>query len=124
MGEALKKHLAKLDVKPGDLVLFKPPLGAPPSDYRGFVLEVAEQLAIAGLGPVVVVQPGFNWETVKNEQLNEMGLMRLWPPGRSESLDALEDEAQAAVRVAFSFARERATARIEAAAAMAEKAEV
>lgn len=113
MGEALKKHLAKLEVRPGDLVLFKPPLGAKPVEYRGFAIEVAQQLAAEGLGPVVIVQPGFNWETLPNLQLNEMGLMRLWPPGRTENLDALEDEALSAVRIAFDFARQRAVARLE-----------
>lgn len=123
MAGALKKHLAKLEVKPGDLVLFKPPLGAQPSDWRAFVIAVAEELASQMLGPVVVVQPGFDWETLTNEQLNGMGLMRLWPPGQSDiPLDALQDEALAAVRIAFATARERAEARIARAAAAEEAA--
>lgn len=114
MGEALKKHLTKLEVKPGDLVLFKPPLGAPPADYRGFVIEVAQQLALDNLGPVVVVQPGFNWDTLTNEQLNGMGMMRLWPPGESPiPLEVLEDGALRAVRVAFANARQLTEERIE-----------
>lgn len=113
MGDALKKHLTKLEVKPGDLVLFKPPLGAPPDDYRGFVIEVARQLALDNLGPVVVLQPGFVWDTLTNEQLNGMGMMRLWPPGESTiPLEVLEDDALRAVRVAFANARQLTEARI------------
>lgn len=118
MGEALKKHLAKLEVKPGDLVLFKPPLGAQPTEWRGFVMEVAQQLAIDNLGPVVVVQPGFQWDTLTNEQLNGMGMMRLWPPGESTiPLEVLEDQAQAAVRIAFANARQLTEERIARSAA-------
>lgn len=77
-------------------------------------MEVAQQLAVDNLGPVVVVQPGFNWDTLTNEQLNGMGMMRLWPPGESPiPLEVLEDGALRAVRVAFANARQLTEERIE-----------
>ena len=74
---ALKKHLAKMEIKPGDLVLLKLPAIAPESSWRGFAEEVARQLKEQGCGPLLVVRPGFDLGTMSDEALAKHELVRV-----------------------------------------------
>lgn len=114
--QALKKHLTSLALSPGDVLIFKPPLGAPDRDFLPFCEEIHQETGY----PVIVVRPGFTLERLSEESVEAAGMVRLfpaedWPFSAPKDdpenlhldLQALEDAAVERVRLAFAKVRER-----------------
>lgn len=77
MGLALKKHLIKMELTPGALILLHVPANAPDERWRSFAEEVARQVKAAGAGPLLVVRPGFSFHQMTDEDLAKQGLQRI-----------------------------------------------
>lgn len=107
MAGALKKYLTALHLEAGDLLIFRPPLGAPDQDFIPFLEEVHKQTGRV----VLVVRPGFSLAKLSDEDLAKAGLMRLVNPTLAvdgASLEELEHAGHQAIIRAFEEARNAA----------------
>lgn len=118
MGAAMKKHLQKMEISRGDLVVLIPPLGGRPDEYMPFGADIAAALREMGLGPLIILPPLVELKTMSQEQLSELGLCRVIPeisPATGTfNWEAYEDEAHQLVRLAFKVARERVEGKADA----------